>query len=105
MQRMNKIIYILILIIFTYGCKTIKQGLGIEKDLPDEFLIKKIDPIEKPPNFELIPPNSKIKKSSKAKNNTKKIIDGNLKKKSNISSNEIKETNKIEQDILKNIKK
>ena len=61
MQRMNKIIYILILIIFTYGCKTIKQGLGIEKDVPDEFLIKKIDPIERPPNFELIPPIVKLK--------------------------------------------
>ena len=102
---MNKIIYILILVIFTYGCKTIKQGLGIEKDIPDEFLIKKIDPIERPPNFELIPPDSKIKKSESTKNNTKKILDDNLKKKSSISSSETKETNKIEQDILKNIKK
>ena len=102
---MNKITYILILVIFTYGCKTIKQGLGIEKDIPDEFLIKKIDPIERPPNFELIPPDSKIKKSESTKNNTKKIIDDNLKKKSSISSSETKETNKIEQDILKNIKK
>ena len=102
---MNKIIYILILVIFTYGCKTIKQGLGIEKDIPDEFLIKKIEPIERPPNFELIPPDSKIKKSESTKNNTKKIIDDNLKKKSSISSSETKETNKIEQDILKNIKK
>ena len=102
---MNKIIYILILVIFTYGCKTIKQGLGIEKDIPDEFLIKKIDPIERPPNFELIPPDSKIKKSERTKNNTKKIIDDNLKKKSSISSSETKETNKIEQDILKKIKK
>ena len=102
---MNKIIYILILVIFTYGCKTIKQGLGIEKDIPDEFLDKKIDPIERPPNFELIPPDSKIKKSESTKNNTKKIIDDNLKKKSSISSSETKETNKIEQDILKNIKK
>ena len=101
---MNKIIYILILVIFTYGCKTIKQGLGLEKDVPDEFLIKKIDPIERPPNFELIPPDSKIKKSVSTKNNTKKLIDNNLKKKSIISSNETNETNKIEQDILKNIK-
>ena len=102
---MNKIIYILILVIFTYGCKTIKQGLGLEKDVPDEFLIKKIDPIERPPNFELIPPDSKIKKSVSTKNNTKKLIDNNLKKKSSISSNETKATKKIDQDILKNIKK
>tara|TARA_B100000963_G_scaffold345961_1_gene350639 strand:+ start:451 stop:759 length:309 start_codon:yes stop_codon:yes gene_type:complete len=102
---MNKFICILLLIFLTYGCKTIKQGLGIEKDVPDEFLIKKIDPIERPPNFELIPPDSKIKKSSSIKNNTKKIIDSNLKNKSSIQSNETKETNKIEQDILKNLKK
>ena len=61
---MNKIILIFLLIFFTHGCKTLKKSLGLEKDVPDEFLIKKIDPIEKPPNFELIPPNSKIKKSS-----------------------------------------
>ena len=105
MQMMNKIFYILILIIFTYGCKTIKQGLGIEKDVPDEFLIKKIDPIERPPNFELMRPGSKIKKSASTKNNVKNIIDNNLKKKSNIQSNETKETNKVEQDILRNLKK
>ena len=68
-------------------------------------MIKKIDPIERPPNFELIPPDSKIKKSAIKNNNTKKIIDSNLKKKSSIPSKESNETNKIEQDILKNIKK
>ena len=68
MQKMNKIILIFLLIFFTHGCKTLKKSLGLEKDVPDEFLIKKIDPIEKPPNFELIPPNSKIKKSSNKRN-------------------------------------
>lgn len=101
---MTKIIYILLLVFFTYGCKAIKQGLGIEKELPDEFLIKKVDSIEEPPNFELTPPGSQIKKSSLDKYNTKKIIDKNLKK-NDISNIENKETNKIEQDILKNLKK
>ena len=102
---MNKIIYILLLVFFAYGCKAIKQGLGIEKELPDEFLIKKVDSIEEPPNFELTPPGSQIKKSSLDKYNTKKIIDKNLKKKTNTSNTEYKDTNKIELDILKNIKK
>ena len=102
---MNKIILIFLLIFFTHGCKTLKKSLGLEKDVPDEFLIKKIDPIEKPPNFELMPPNSKIKKTSNEKNNVKKIIDQSLKKKSSITNIEQKETNQIEQDILKNIKK
>ena len=78
---MNKFILILLVFFFTHGCKTLKKGLGLEKDVPDEFLIKKIDPIVKPPNFELIPPNSKIKKSSNKTNNVKKIIDKSLKKK------------------------
>tara|TARA_B100000674_G_C37589905_1_gene800318 strand:+ start:446 stop:754 length:309 start_codon:yes stop_codon:yes gene_type:complete len=102
---MNKFIYILLVIIFTYGCKTIKQGLGIEKDIPDEFLIKKIDPIVRPPNFELLPPDSKVKKPSTNTNSAKKIIDSNLKKKSNDQIFEQQETNKVEQDILKNLKK
>tara|TARA_B100001057_G_scaffold116429_1_gene114952 strand:- start:20 stop:328 length:309 start_codon:yes stop_codon:yes gene_type:complete len=102
---MNKIILIFLLIFFTHGCKTLKKSLGLEKDVPDEFLIKKIDPIEKPPNFELMPPNSKVKKTSNEKNNVKKIIDQSLKKKSSITNIEQKETNQVEQDILKNIKK
>ena len=102
---MNKIILIFLLIFFTHGCKTLKKSLGLEKDVPDEFLIKKIDPIEKPPNFELMPPNSKVKKTSNGKNNVKKIIDQSLKKKSSITNIEQKETNQVEQDILKNIKK
>ena len=93
------------MIILTYSCKTIKQGLGIEKDIPDEFLIKKIDPIVRPPNFELLPPDSKVKKPSTNKNSAKKIIDSNLKKKSNDQIIDQQETNKVEQDILKNLKK
>ena len=102
---MNKFIYILLMIILTYSCKTIKQGLGIEKDIPDEFLIKKIDPIVIPPNFELLPPDSKVKKPSTYTNSAKKIIDSNLKKKSNDQIIDQQETNKVEQDILKNLKK
>ena len=102
---MNKIILIFLLIFFTHSCKTLKKGLGLEKDVPDEFLIKKIDPIVKPPNFELIPPNSKIKKSPNKTNNVKKIIDKSLKRNSSITNTEQKETNQVEQDILKNIKK
>ena len=105
MRTMNKFIIIFLLFFFTHGCKTLKQGLGLEKDAPDEFLIKKINPIVKPPNFELIPPNSKIKKSLNETNNVRKIIDKKLKKNSSIANIEQKETNQVEQDILKNIKK
>ena len=101
---MNKIIFIILLLFLTNGCKSIKQGLGLEKDFPDEFLIKKIDPIVRPPDFELLPPNSQSKKVSN-KPDTKKIIDNNLKKKIE-SPNTINESSKkIESEILKNLKK
>tara|TARA_B100000963_G_scaffold345225_1_gene349075 strand:+ start:1406 stop:1720 length:315 start_codon:yes stop_codon:yes gene_type:complete len=102
---MIKIIYIIFLILLTYSCQNLKKGLGIEKDAPDEFLIKKVDPIEQPPNFELLPPGSQIKKSSNRQNSTKKIIDGNLKRKSSDTNIKQNETNKVEKEILKNIKK
>ncbi len=78
-----------ILVLFLYllsGCADFKKGLGFEKDVPDEFLIKKIDPIEKPPNYDLLPPDSKsnenkVKRSNQTKD-VKGIIDGSLNTKS-----------------------
>ena len=50
---MNKTI-LFALLIFVFGCTDLKKGLGLIKDPPDEFLIKKIDPIERPPNYDLL---------------------------------------------------
>ena len=44
--------------IFT-NCSDLKKGLGIEKDIPDEFMVKKSNPIERPPNYDLLPPDTK----------------------------------------------
>jgi len=103
---MNKTI-LFALLIFVFGCTDIKKGLGIIKDQPDEFLIKKIDPIERPPNYDLLPPDSKSKTTKKNDQNIKNILDENLNKSKTISESETinKQSSQVEDDILKQIEK
>ena len=72
------------------ACSGIKKSVGYGKDVPDEFLIKKVDPIERPPNYDLLPPDTKIEsnkaKSYSKRNNVKSIVDNSLN--SNSSSQE-----------------
>jgi len=105
---MNKFIFLFFIILLINSCKSLKQALGVDKDPPDAFLIKKIDPIEKPPNYDLLPPDSKVKVKKEIGNNTKKIIDENLKKNSTNNSAESrtsKTQSSIESDILNKIDK
>jgi len=102
-------------VLFFFGltnCSDLKKGLGFEKDVPNEFLIKKIDPIEKPPTYDLLPPDSnseKIKISKKSSDdNIKSIIDNSLNKNSqNSKKNETKaeSQNDLENTILKELSK
>ena len=55
---MNKVVLYIFLVLLS-GCENLKKNLGLAKDTPDEFLINKTDPIERPPNYELLPPVSK----------------------------------------------
>jgi hypothetical protein len=108
MIKLFKISFILFFLGLT-NCSNLKKGFGFEKDAPNEFLIKKNKSIQKPPNYDLLPPDSLTKKSEEKNNqaNTKKIIDNSLKKNiennTNISNTAI-ETN-IENSILNKIEK
>ena len=106
-MMMNKFIFLFFLIFLANSCKSLKQALGVDKDPPDEFLIKKIDPIERPPNYDLIPPDTKIKPRKQGDDTAKKIIENNLKKSSNNSKNvnSSKTSSSIENDILDKINK
>jgi len=105
----NLYFYLIIILFFmTTGCTDVKKSLGIQKDPPNEFMIRKVDPIEKPPNYDLLPPESgernKIKQS---KNDTKAIIENSLKKNTQVDEDQaqkIKKTN-VENEILNQIKK
>jgi hypothetical protein len=94
------------------NCSDFKKGLGFEKDVPNEFLIKKIDPIEKPPTYDLLPPDSKSKKIKTSKkssdDNIKSIIDNSLNKDlQNSNKNETKAESQsdLENTILKELSK
>ena len=94
------------------NCSDIKKGLGIEKEIPDEFLVKKLNPLKMPPNYDLLPPDSKsekIKTSKKSSDdNIKSIIDNSLNKNSqNLKKNETKAENQsdLENTILKELSK
>lgn len=102
---MNKSLILILLILFLTGCESLKKGLGVEKDIPDEFLVRKNNPLKKPPNYDLLPlPEGQVKnkKPTKAKNeNLKSIIEKNIR---NQKTNSSTEASNIENDILEKIK-
>lgn len=102
---MHKILLVTFLF-FLIGCESLKEGLGLKNNPPNEFLIKKSSPIEKPPTYDLLPPNSKTKKVEKKTKDLKKILDENIKSNNNAPNevkNDIKSSN-IENEILKQLK-
>jgi len=105
----NKISLFLIVIVGLLAlnsCSDIKKGLGMEKNLPNEFLIEKKAPLVMPPEYRLLPPDSetKIKEAKKSKNSLKEVLDKNL----NMKEPEIKSAGNasadIEKEIIKKIK-
>lgn len=103
--------FLIFLFFILTNCSDLRKGLGLEKDVPDEFLIKKIDPLEKPPNYDLLPPDSKSKKKKLTKidtrKNTKSIIENALKKNGDNPSNskDNASSSNIEEKIIKQIDK
>lgn len=110
MKKITNLLFTISLF-FLSNCSDLKKGFGFEKDVPDEFLIKKIEPIQKPPNYDLLPPDSKSEvkslKSKKNKNSAKSIIDRSLDKnnESNPSSDDRTQSSEIEKEILKDLEK
>ena len=100
--------FFLLILLVPISCSDFKKGMGLEKDRPDEFLVRKTNSIEKPPNYELLPPDSKTKKlvNKKIDNSTKNEIDNffNENKKISGSPSDSKETS-LENIILKEIEK
>jgi hypothetical protein len=103
----KKLLVIAIFTLFLQSCESLKEGLGLKKKLPDEFLIRKIDPIQKPPSDILLIPGLKKTNPSK-KNNVETLINKNLNKNiQNTKSNDRKigntENFNLEKEILKKI--
>ena len=76
---MKKIVNLFVLFILLSSCENVQKGLGMKKDVPDEFLIEKRNPLTMPPNFDLLPPDSVNQNNQKdEKDNLKDIFNKNL---------------------------
>ena len=51
---MKKIISLFVLLLLLASCENVQKGLGMKKDVPNEFLIEKRTPLTMPPNFDLL---------------------------------------------------
>ncbi len=103
---MKKILSLFALIFLLNSCQSLEKGLGFRKDIPDEFLVEKRNPLIMPPNYDLVPPDSVNQNDKKDENdNLKKIINKNTKK--NTKENEINkgmDSRSLEKSILEKIK-
>ena len=103
---MKKIINLFVLFILLSSCENVQKGLGMKKDVPDEFLIEKRNPLTMPPNFDLLPPDSVNQNNQKDdKDNLKEIFNNNLAKdKKDTEVKKEKDTGSLEKSILEKIK-
>ena len=103
---MKKILSLFALIFLLNSCQSLEKGLGFRKDIPDEFLVEKRNPLIMPPNYDLVPPDSVNQNDKKDENdNLKKIINKNTQK--NAKENEINkgtDSRSLEKSILEKIK-
>jgi len=103
---MKKILSLFALIFLLNSCQSLEKGLGFRKDIPDEFLVEKRNPLIMPPNYDLVPPDSVNQNDKKDENdNLKKIINRNTEK--NPKENEINkgtDSRSLEKSILEKIK-
>ena len=103
---MKKILSFLLLIFLLNACENIEKGLGMRKDVPNEFLIEKRNPLTMPPNFDLLPPDSVNQNNQKdEKDYLKDIFNKNLgKDKKDTEINKGTDSGSLEKSILEKIK-
>ena len=103
MKNKLSIIPLFLFVILT-ACENVKKGLGIEKDKPNEFLIEKRDSLVLPPNYKIIPPESKSAAKEINENSLKSVLDQSLNNKNEKLNTSKKSSTNLEEEILKQIK-
>jgi hypothetical protein len=103
---MKKILSLFALIFLFNSCQSLEKGLGFRKDIPDEFLVEKRNPLVMPPNYDLVPPDSVNQNNQKdEKDNLKDIFNKNLgKDKKDTENNKGTDSGSLEKSILEKIK-
>ena len=104
-MKKNNIFLILLVMIVTVSCQTIKNAVsGVKQENSDEFLVQKKHPLVLPPDFTDLP--VPFDESSKV---TEVQIEDDIEKLLGVenntkSANEISESSSIESFVLKKIK-
>ena len=103
---MKKIISLFVLLLLLTSCENVQKGIGMKKDVPNEFLTEKRNPLIMPPNFDLLPPDSVNQNSQKdEKDYLKEIFNKNLgKDKQDSGTNKGTDSGSLEKNILEKIK-
>ena len=104
----NKIKLLLLLLILLSSCQTIKDGLsGKKNDNSDEFLVKKKNPLELPPDFDELPAPKKNEENINQSMEIDEEIENLFKNSDEIDSsdNTIDTNQSAEEFVLKKINK
>jgi hypothetical protein len=103
---MKKILSLFALIFLFSSCQSLEKGLGFRKDIPDEFLVEKRNPLVMPPNYDLLPPDSLTQTNQKdEKDNLKYIFNKDFQKdKKDQEINKGTDSGSLEKSILEKIK-
>ena len=104
----NKIVFLLLILnlVFLGSCSNFKKSIGLEKEVPNEFLIEKKDPLVLPPDYKILPPDTKNAKvvNEKSDSSLQSIFDQTT----NTQKIKIDDSNKkfseLEKEILNQIK-
>ena len=104
-MKKNKIILILIMMLVTASCQTVKNAVsGAKQENSDEFLVQKKNPLVLPPDFNDLP-----EPSSKSTQVTEIQIEDDIEKLLGMehdteNAKEISDSSSIESFVLKKIK-
>ena len=109
-KKMSNKIFLFLIAVFVIltmnSCSDVKKGLGLEKEIPNEFLIEKKAALILPPDYKMLPPDSQIKTrdAKKSNNSLKQILDSNSNNKKSLGEPNDNTSSDIEKEILKQIK-
>ena len=100
------LLFLILNLIFLSSCSSLKKGLGVEKDVPNEFLIEKKDSLVLPPDYKILPPDTKNTQleSKKSDSSLQSIFDQNTKAEDKKSDDLNKKSSELEKEILNQIK-
>ena len=104
----NKIVFFFLVFNLTFlsSCSNIKKDIGLEKDVPNEFLIEKKDPLALPPDYKILPPDTKNAKveNEKSDSSLQSIFDQTTNTQKIKIEDSNKKSSELEKEILNQIK-